>query len=215
MIEEYKIQLLNELCLIHNDYPILGFPIQQTWTALYFMNKILHDNPDIKRVVELGTYSGGLAIFFGHVMKARGGEVLTVDINMPSNPHSVLSISDIQNMFEILNIDFHQLNCFEYSTIELIKDFIKDERAIIFNDGGTKKDALPIYTNILKPNDIIWTHDWLMEVFIEDLKEDMLSTVECFKHLEFSLLNSRILSFIKCSNKDTSRIEKNRRIIHG
>lgn len=171
------------------EYTFAGYGIQQSWSALFMLNRVLDEGNDILRVVELGTGFGGLAIFFGLIMHNRGGKVMTIDTTMP-NP-------TVLKDFEYLNIEYLQVDVFSDRAIDHTKDFIKDYRVLVLCDDGCKKREFPLYANIIKSNDLIMAHDWLEEIFKKDLDNETMSMLEYHHQEEFDALKTRILSTIK------------------
>jgi len=198
---------VDEMCKIDPKYTIAGFQLQQTWSALFLLNQILVDNPDITRVVELGTYAGGLSVFFGLIMKNRGGRVIALDIVEPRNPYAL-------EIFNVLNTTFYKQDISGSEGIETVKQFISDGRALIFNDGGDKKGTLPVYAKLAKTDDLIMSHDWMAEIFPKDLNDEILSTLELYRHEDFKALRARILSMKKCADRSEERRKRNRKLLH-
>jgi cephalosporin hydroxylase len=171
------------------EYTFAGYGIQQSWSALFMLNRVLDESKDIQRVVELGTGSGGLAIFFGLIMHNRAGKVITIDTTMPNQA----TLKD----FEYLNIEYLQVDVFSDKALDHIKDFIKGYRVLVLCDNGCKKKEFPLYTNIIKSNDLIMAHDWLAEIFKEDLDNETMSVLDYYHQDEFDALKTRMLSMIK------------------
>ena len=176
--------------------------IQQTWPALFMLEWVITDNRDITRVVELGTGCGALTIFFGIHMSMRNGKVLTLDIIKKMEPNW-------HQLAKKLDITFEKRDVFKPITVQRVKKFIKDGRALIFCDNGDKKREFPLYANILKKNDLIMAHDWgpvdmrhkslrwglkKGEIRKEHLDKKTLSILKVYRQKEFNALFTRILS---------------------
>jgi len=165
-----------------------GHIIRQTHSALFILEQILVSNPDITRIVELGTACGGLALFFGlHMFGRRDGRVLTLDI--------APSMSDEwYRLANLLNIEFRKRNIWDESTVNEVSEFIKSGRALIFIDGGNKPKELTLYAPHAKKNDLIMTHDYAAEIHPNQLTKETLSLLEPFRQEEFDELKTWILS---------------------
>jgi len=159
----------------------------QTWSALTMLTKTLSENRDIKRVVELGTGTGGLTLFFGANMLQRNGKVLSFDIEPTQSRQA-------QRDFEKLNIVFEHRDVFEEESIKIAKKFIEDERALIFCDNGRKTKEFHTYAKILKKNDLIMAHDWRIEITPRYLDKQILSMLEPYLQEEFDKEETYILS---------------------
>lgn len=163
-----------------------GIRVAHPWSALFMLSRILNDNPDIVRIVELGTGAGGLTLFWGIHMLTRGGKVLTFDIGRPAE--------EFLDCYNRVNIQFEPRNVFNPESLELARHFISDGRALVYCDNGLKKKEFPMYATILKSNDLIMAHDWQVEIKPEDLDESTLSILELYRQEEFDLHKTRILS---------------------
>jgi len=179
---------------------LYGTWIQMTWPELFMLEWTLADNRDITRIVELGTGHGALTLFFGLHMSMRGGKVLSFDIKKIVPPQWY-------ELSEKLNITFEQADVFTSGTVEKVREFIKDGRALIFCDDGDKKREFPLYARVLKKNDLIMAHDWGPidlsgmgwgvvggEIRHEHLDQKTLSMLEVYRQQEFLDLKARILS---------------------
>ena len=154
------------------------------------LENVLASNKDIVRVVELGTGCGGLTLFFGLHMAARNGKVLTFDTRRRPVPSWYI-------LAKLLNITFEQKDVFEAATVQEVKTFIKDGEALVFCDNGDKKKELPLYTPVLKKNDLIMVHDWKIEITSEQLDQKTISLLKPYRQDEFNALKTQILSMKK------------------
>jgi len=164
----------------------IGTPIQQTWSAMYMLEKVILENP-IMRIVELGTGFGALTRFFGLHMQRRGGAVLSYDIE-----NKVLAD------WRGLPIGFQVRNVFDLSTVQGVEIFIHSHLSLIFCDNGEKRKELPLYASILKRGDLIMAHDYgeqgeaWAEITPKDI-EGTRSILQPYRHQEFLALKTRII----------------------
>jgi len=169
-----------------------GYTAQQSRFGLNLIGKILNDNPDILRIVELGTGHGGTSLFLGSRICGRGGKVLTIDIaQLMDHSYSSWNLSA-----QKYNVTFLQKDVFLPETVQEVSNFIKDHRALIFCDDGVKKREFPLYAEILKKDDLLLAHDYTGEISDKDLTERTLAILEPYRQEEFSpgVLDTRILS---------------------
>ena len=173
-----------------NDMSFLGHAMQQTWSSLLMLEKVLSENKDVVRLVELGTGCGGLTLFWGLHMAMRSGRVLTLDINRWMAPAW-------QRWASLFNIAFEQRNVFDQTTVQRVRDFIRDGRALVFCDDGDKPRELPLYASILKRNDLVMVHDWGSEIKREHLTPEVMSLLRFYRQDEFDALKTTILSLVR------------------
>jgi len=161
----------------------------QTWSAINMLTKFFGEHPDVTRVVELGTGTGGLTLLFGFNMLQRNGRVLSFDIEETQSEQA-------RRDFEKLNITFERMDIFQNNAVVLAKKFIGEERALVFCDNGNKARELPLYTKILKEGDFIMAHDWRVEITPLDLNmyRMALLDLEPYRQEEFDREETYILS---------------------
>jgi len=159
----------------------------QTWSAIAMLIKFFSDHRDIKRVVDLGTGTGGLTLLFGANMLQRNGKVLSFDIEPVQSTQA-------RRDFEKLNITFREGDVFKKDFVELAQKFIEGERALIFCDNGCKPREFALYAKILKKGDLIMAHDWGIEMTPIDLDEFTLSILEPYCQEDFDEAETFILS---------------------
>ena len=111
---------------------LFGVPIQQTWTALYMLEKLLTEQ-NFNYIVELGTGKGALTRF----LKGRKHYFESYDIKFGQDVFSKNVKSHVER-----NIDFFHGN------------------TIIFCDNGDKPREIREYAPMLKSGDFILGHDF-------------------------------------------------------
>ena len=187
-VPEYRKRCsLEDIFTIQNTY-FLGYKTMQTWSALYMLENILDNNQNIKRIVDIGTGCGGTTLFFGLHMMVRNGQVLSFDIYERQ-------LKGWSGLAEFLNVSFINQNVFTEQSKTQIQKFIKDDRALVFCDGGKKTSELNIFSKIIKPNDLLLVHDLGKEIKWSDIEK--LEGVELYRQIEFNALKTKILSLRK------------------
>ncbi len=151
------------------------------------LSKFFGENRDVKRVVDIGTGTGGLSLFFGMHMLQRDGKVLSFDIEETQSEQA-------RRDFEKLNIDFRKMNVFAEHTVKRVKEFISDEPALIFCDNGNKGQEFPLYARTLKQGDFIMAHDWGIEISAGNFDGFIHSALEPYLQEEFDKEETYILS---------------------
>ena len=126
---------LIDLTSIDNQ-TLFGIPIQQTWTALYMLEKLITEQ-EIKTIFELGAGNGALTKFF---------ECHT--------PH--FWSFDIKNGDDVFSYRIKRLVT-EINLLVLIQPW---EKSMIFCDNGDKPREIRTYAPMLKKGDFILGHDY-------------------------------------------------------
>ena len=102
-------------------------------------------------IVEIGTNRGGFSIWLND-NKKENCQFLTYDINpncvqIPKNHRAYSCIK--------------YADCFSPTCIEYLKGLIQNSgRTLFLCDGGNKVKEFNIYSQFLKPNDVIMLHDY-------------------------------------------------------
>lgn len=134
----------------YNGYRILQHPdIQPEF------EKIIND---FDRIIELGTYNGGLTLFLHDLLpKDKKVDLISYDIDV--------SLRDVPDME---GIDFRYCNYFEEMYINEIAHLISDtdKRVLLICDGGYKEYEFNHFSQYLKSGDVIMVHDYA-ETFAE------------------------------------------------
>ncbi|MBA7495380.1 hypothetical protein ES702_05962 [subsurface metagenome] len=129
-----------------------GVRLQQTWSALFVLEKVLATNrPDL--IIELGTGSGGLSHFFSLHAKTITFDKLNNVVK--KIPEVVYNIADIFELADIAHID------------ELIKT---NGKVFLFCDNGDKKREFVLFVPMLKKGDLVFVHDYGIEIHEKDIK---------------------------------------------
>jgi len=133
-----------------NDF--LGFPLQQNPGTLEGFNRLLNAvHP--RRIIEIGTGTGGLAACLGLYAMNKDADMFTFDINGISGY--------MQEVFNWLNVDFCECDIFQDEHIKHIGELIEsDGTTLLLCDNGNKPKEFELFAPHLKPGDIIMAHDY-------------------------------------------------------
>lgn len=115
----------------------------------------------IKRIVELGTAGGALSFYLGLCGKMLDVSVYTVDAKLPP--------SNTRRLFRDLGVFYFKLNVMEPDGITSINSLISDEPVYLFCDNGNKAKEFIEYAPRLLPGSIVSVHDWMYEVFPQQI----------------------------------------------
>jgi hypothetical protein len=130
-----------------DTYLVNRIPTAQKWGTHHAFKELA--NKDISRVVEIGTWKGGLSLLLKLCFpKSR---IFTFDINQYAiNPYvEELAKNDIK---------FFHKDVFESK--DMINLIQNDGRVLVLCDGGHKMNELTFFAPMLKRGDLIGAHDY-------------------------------------------------------
>lgn len=114
-----------------------------------------------KKVLEIGTASGGLTLLIRDLLNQNGLEqssVITYDVNNPEYlQYHIEENSDID--VRIKNIFNHPYNDIVEKD-EISEIFDCDGPILVLCDGGSKKNEFNLLSNYLRNGDVIMAHDY-------------------------------------------------------
>ena len=131
------------------------------------MSRHLAENPQITRIVEIGTHTGGMALYLGMEAVRMGIEFHTWDIEKQTT-------EDTDKILNKLGVIQHIGDAFEKESE--IMEMISKEPTYLLCDGGNKHREVEMFAKYLPENSIISTHDYGQEIFSEDLIATMKMT---------------------------------------
>lgn len=180
IMEKYNIDINFIRCTF------LGRPVAQSFSALFLFEKVLLEYP-FKRILEFGTWKGGLSLYLLLYCLSEKAEFYTYDIRkfdsyVDSNKKDILR--------KILEFDKYFILGDIFKNEQKIKTLLlKEGRSILFCDNGDKKLEFNTFAPHLKKGDVIGIHDWNKEVFFTDIEEtvkknelEMIFEDECTKY---------------------------------
>lgn len=135
-----------------------GIPIAQILADLLAWEVILNDNPQLRAIIEVGTWKGGFSIWLHAQTHARHMRFRTFDVVEP--PHTA-AVSG----FRLVDV---------FANPEKVSHAIRifGEPLLVFCDGGNKPRELELFAPMLQsPGSLILVHDWGTETNPEDVPE--------------------------------------------
>lgn len=141
-----------------------GVVAAQRFCDFYLWEGLLNSHPEVTGgIFEIGTFNGGMSLFLSAQAEARGYEFHTFDIVRPERPIP----------------GFTKLDVFEQG--EFLMAYLPDEPCFLLCDGGDKPRELREIAPLTEPGSIVVVHDWLTEVYPNDIP-DFLEEI----HVDFS-----------------------------
>lgn len=138
-------------------YSFGGNKISQSWHDLFIWEQVLNRQEPV-RILELGTFTGGMASYLHVQALMRGAEFMSFDsapleairLDRPDSPYT-----------SSWKFSFRQMDVFTSASIKYIGDMIKlPGQTVLFCDNGNKPHEMLTYVPLLKVDDIVAVHDW-------------------------------------------------------
>lgn len=144
---------------------LFGRETLQYWSDLLLWEYILNDRPDVKALIELGTWEGGMSLYLLAQCIERGLPFLTIDHTPPAGLHTSPLAIQLQ-----LAEHFWQQDLLE-AGVDQVRQTIagSPHPLILLCDNGNKPRELELYVPGLAPGDLIAVHDWGTETNPPDL----------------------------------------------
>lgn len=133
-----------------------GVSAAQYFVDFYLWEAVLNENPNIRGIIELGTWMGGFSHFLNAQAQVRGIEFRTFD--------SVVHFSKPVPNFIQLDI---------FANEDYVADLIRSFSPVaLLCDNGNKPREISTFSKYCNPQDVIFVHDWLTEFMPQDIPEN-------------------------------------------
>lgn len=140
-----------------------GITMSSNYQTFDLISRVLDTNLQIRRIVEIGTYTGSLSIYLGL-------EALSINSQMPmytfniERQHSAIT----ESIFKSVRVEFVMLDVFERRK-ELFHLF--DRPTFLLCDGGNKYEEYMMCVPQLPSGSIVAVHDYSTEFTDEHWKK--------------------------------------------
>lgn len=135
----------------------LGYGMSQNPEALWLWEQVLRVQ-NFKRFIDIGTWKGGLSMYFYLWCLDREADFYSYDIREKCYPRKG------KKLFEKLGFYKHFYLKDVFEAEEEIGNLIgQSGKTIIFCDNGQKEKEFQTFSPYLKSGDIIAVHDWMTE----------------------------------------------------
>lgn len=131
-----------------------GIPCAQWWCDLLLWEALLNENPQVKAIVEIGTWQGGFSWFLWAQTQARGLEFQTYDAQDPDREPPGFIRLDV------------------WREVDELRDSLPEWGPIVlFCDGGNKPRELKTFPPFCAPGSVFVVHDWGTETLQKDVPD--------------------------------------------
>lgn len=138
-----------------------GIGMPSNYYTFHLISRIMTENPQIQRIVELGTYWGSMAVYFGLIGIRRDIPVVTLDKEDQVRPRT-------KKLFEALSIAYRVMDIFEHR--DVVKHVLALCPTYLICDNGNKADEFYEFGRALTPGSVISVHDYGTEFYDEDAR---------------------------------------------
>jgi len=125
-----------------------GLRMSQNQNGPIAVDAVLKTSGPFKRIIEIGTGSGGLSALFALYAIQQQVQFVTYDIKPCRN-----------RVLTALGVDFRQKSCWDAKS-EIAAQIQCRSRTLLFCDGGDKVREFNTFAPYLMPGDVIMAHDY-------------------------------------------------------
>ena len=141
----------------------MGARMQHGWSLYSVIDDLMHQNPQIETLVEIGTGGGALSVVLALHAVRRDSHLLTFDIQTRGYKPSV------DKVFEKLGVEFVEEDVFD--NVERIKKHVGGKPTFLFCDGGNKYKEFKTFAPLLPSGSVIAAHDYGDEILPAQMGE--------------------------------------------
>lgn len=123
----------------------------QYFVDLYLWEALLNSNPQLRGIVEIGTWHGGMSRYLYAQAEARGLFFATFDSMVPESPPPCFEKTDVFR--------------YPFKVVEAAGE----DPVALFCDGGNKPRELKTFAPLMPEGSIIIVHDWGKETLASDV----------------------------------------------
>lgn len=139
-----------------------GAYMAHNFYVYHIISRIIGSNPQIRRIIELGTYAGAMTMQFGLEGVRKNIKVDTFDIS------DKLLAPDTKAILKHLGVNINLTDIFKNK--EVVISLLSQEPCYLMCDNGNKKLEFQTFVPHLKSGSVVSVHDYEMEFFDEDAK---------------------------------------------
>lgn len=163
---------------------------QHNYYLYYIIDRIINANPQITKIIELGTGYGALTMVLGLWGIKKNIPVYTVDI-------APVKIQPIQNVLDCLKVKVLTKDIYSEQTIKDLQTIITNEPILLICDGLDKSIEINTWTPLLPLNSIICGHDYRTECIPEKIEKTVKEYCEPFEPENWEKLNVQLVVYKK------------------
>lgn len=163
---------------------------QHNYYLYYIIDRIISQNPQITKIIELGTGYGALTMVLGLWGLRRNIPVYTVDIR----PNK---IDPIKQVLDTLKVTVLEKDIYSEQTTKELQEIIQDKPILMVCDGLDKSIEINTWVPLLPNNSIVCGHDYRTECIPEKIKDITDKHCVPFEEENWEKLNVQLVVYKK------------------
>lgn len=132
-----------------------GVKLSCNYFVFDIMSRIIDENPQIQLICEIGSHTGGMAIYLSL-------EALRKKLPFHTFEKDKQITRETNDLLEKLGANMHIYDVFEYP--DKVIAIIQEQPAYLICDGGRKHAELEKFIGYLKPGSVVSCHDYPLEI---------------------------------------------------
>jgi len=140
----------------------LGIRQQHCYGLYETIDRVLVDNPQICKFVEIGTGGGALSVVLALHAVQRDTFLITFDTQIRGDRLKA------DSAFAALGVRSYLYDCFDKVSVDIIDQYLEDSPCFFFCDGGNKLKELKMFAPLLSSQSIIAAHDYCTAALDKD-----------------------------------------------
>ena len=164
-----------------SDTWFMGVQCSQYAVDFVLWERLLNHNPDVDRIIELGTLWGGFSLFLFLQALQRNMTFITFDdgsyaVTQCKTDGPLAVDTPLGQRLDLTDHCVHG-NVFD-DCYEIVTSYLQGPgRCVLFCDDGNKPKEFATFAPLAKPGDIIVVHDWGTEILEQHIDYDLVDEI--------------------------------------
>lgn len=159
--------MFNDLLHQFESTSFCGVPCAQYFCDFYLWEAVLNENPQLRGIIELGTWRGGFSLYLKAQADNRDMFFITYD--------SAMEPDKLDKLFG----EFVREDIFA-NEVEIGEILTRESPVALFCDNGNKPREMKTFPKYLREGSIIFVHDWMTEFLPKDIPDNVEPIYESF-----------------------------------
>jgi predicted O-methyltransferase YrrM len=139
----------------------VGVPMSCNYYLFHLMSRALREQPQVRGIMEFGTYTGSMAVYLGLEAAQRGIPCSTFEIQPVLAPST-------ERLLRVLGVQIHVGDIFDPAHKAQIRTMLSRFPVYLLVDNGDKPREFAEFVPMLQSGSVVAVHDYEMEFFDRD-----------------------------------------------